>query len=99
MADTLYKSLSDKKEYKLIILSSGLEVLLISSTNRHRDVSAEKQKAAAALCVQAGSFGDDPECEGLAHFLEHMVFMGRLSKVVGSCVSSFSRFVFQFLPA
>uniref|UniRef100_H3BWC0 Nardilysin convertase n=1 Tax=Tetraodon nigroviridis TaxID=99883 RepID=H3BWC0_TETNG len=36
--------------------------------------NAEKQSA-AALCVGVGSFSD-PDDPGLAHFLEHMVFMG-----------------------
>ncbi|XP_034530735.1 nardilysin-like [Notolabrus celidotus] len=37
--------------------------------------SAEKQSA-AALCVGVGSFSDPSDLPGLAHFLEHMVFMG-----------------------
>ncbi|XP_074547358.1 nardilysin-like [Halichoeres trimaculatus] len=36
---------------------------------------ADKQSA-AALCVAAGSFSDPDDLPGLAHFLEHMVFMG-----------------------
>ncbi|XP_071486548.1 nardilysin-like [Diadema antillarum] len=32
--------------------------------------------AAAALCVGIGSFSDPDDIPGLAHFLEHMVFMG-----------------------
>eukprot|EP00055_Hartaetosiga_balthica_P004167 m.10400 g.10400 ORF g.10400 m.10400 type:complete len:1137 (+) comp3664_c0_seq1:89-3499(+) len=32
--------------------------------------------AAVALCVTVGTFQDPPEAPGLAHFLEHMVFMG-----------------------
>lgn len=32
--------------------------------------------AACALCVGVGSFSDPPDIPGLAHFLEHMVFMG-----------------------
>ncbi|KAL5720801.1 nardilysin [Ranunculus cassubicifolius] len=34
------------------------------------------KKAAAALCVGMGSFSDPFEAQGLAHFLEHMLFMG-----------------------
>nr|CDS24652.1 nardilysin [Echinococcus granulosus] len=36
----------------------------------------ESQKSAAALCVNVGYFSDPVEAQGLAHFLEHMVFMG-----------------------
>lgn len=32
--------------------------------------------AACALCIGVGSFSDPPDIPGLAHFLEHMVFMG-----------------------
>ncbi|PIN02720.1 Nardilysin [Handroanthus impetiginosus] len=35
-----------------------------------------QKKAAAALCVGMGSFADPYEAQGLAHFLEHMLFMG-----------------------
>ncbi|XP_051556043.1 nardilysin-like [Myxocyprinus asiaticus] len=36
---------------------------------------SEKQSA-AALCIGVGSFSDPNDLPGLAHFLEHMVFMG-----------------------
>ena len=35
-----------------------------------------ERMAAAALCINIGSFCDPPDLPGLAHFLEHMVFMG-----------------------
>ncbi|KAL6559607.1 hypothetical protein OROGR_004724 [Orobanche gracilis] len=35
-----------------------------------------QKKAAAAMCVGMGSFADPYEAQGLAHFLEHMLFMG-----------------------
>lgn len=34
------------------------------------------RNAAACLVVGAGSMYDPPECHGLAHFLEHLLFMG-----------------------
>lgn len=34
------------------------------------------EQAACGLCVGVGSFSDPPEIPGMAHFLEHMVFMG-----------------------
>ncbi|CAL8284270.1 unnamed protein product [Lota lota] len=42
---------------------------------RRRGKPSEKQSA-AALCVGVGSFSDPNNLPGLAHFLEHMVFMG-----------------------
>ncbi|KAK0597364.1 hypothetical protein LWI29_024553 [Acer saccharum] len=41
-----------------------------------RDSSSQTKKAAAAMCVGMGSFLDPVEAQGLAHFLEHMLFMG-----------------------
>ncbi|KAK2652999.1 hypothetical protein Ddye_012855 [Dipteronia dyeriana] len=41
-----------------------------------RDSSSQTKKAAAAMCVGMGSFLDPVEGQGLAHFLEHMLFMG-----------------------
>lgn len=34
------------------------------------------KNAAAAMCVGVGSMADPPDAPGLAHFLEHMLFMG-----------------------
>ena len=34
------------------------------------------RNAAAAMVVGVGTFFDPPECQGLAHFLEHLLFMG-----------------------
>ena len=48
---------SDLKEYRLLTLANGLEVLLVSSKElkRVRGVELSTCKAAAGLCVQAGS--------------------------------------------
>ena len=78
------KPKSDLKEYRLLTLpQSGLEALLVDSTklaNSRHDTSveslADSHKAAAAMCVCVGSFADPLEAQGMAHFLEHMVFMG-----------------------
>lgn len=51
-----------------IRLKNGLEAFLISSP--------QFQESAAALCVEAGSWEDPKEYPGMAHFLEHMLFMG-----------------------
>jgi nardilysin len=34
------------------------------------------RNAAAAMVVGVGSMSDPPECQGMAHFLEHLLFMG-----------------------
>ncbi|KAF6164742.1 hypothetical protein GIB67_040994 [Kingdonia uniflora] len=44
-------------------------------SKKNRGVS-ETKKAAVALCVGMGSFSDPIEVPGLAHILEHMLFMG-----------------------
>jgi len=51
-------------------LDNGLELLLIS------DPGAES--SAAAVAVGAGSWNDPAEFPGMAHFCEHMLFMGTL---------------------
>jgi insulysin len=62
------KSPLDLRHYKGLYLDNGLKVLLVS------DPVAEK--AAAALNVEVGSFNEQKDREGLAHFLEHMLFLG-----------------------
>ncbi len=62
------KSPNDDYQYRLLTLDNELEVLLISDP--------DTPKAAAALDVMVGS-GDNPAGRGgLAHFLEHMLFLG-----------------------
>ncbi|TNM95254.1 hypothetical protein fugu_016337 [Takifugu bimaculatus] len=44
--------------------------------SRQGDLAVGDDNSAAALCVGVGSFSDPDDLPGLAHFLEHMVFMG-----------------------
>ncbi|MQL84678.1 hypothetical protein Taro_017188 [Colocasia esculenta] len=62
----IVKPRTDKREYRRVVLSNFLEVLLISDP--------ETDKAAASMNVDVGSFCDPDGLEGLAHFLEHMLF-------------------------
>ncbi|GLQ29816.1 insulinase family protein [Litoribrevibacter albus] len=59
---------TDKKSYQYIELPNKLRVLLISDP--------ATDKAAAALDVHVGSLQDPENRQGLAHFLEHMLFLG-----------------------
>lgn len=61
-------SQQDQKEYRYLELDNELRVLLIS------DESADQ--AGASLDVHAGSLQDPKHRPGLAHFLEHMLFLG-----------------------
>lgn len=62
------KPLVDEREYRVVVLGNGLEALLVHD--------AETDKAAAALDVGVGAYWDPEELPGLAHFLEHLLFMG-----------------------
>lgn len=63
----LTPTLSERKTAK-IRLTNQLEAYLISDPGVHQ--------SAAALSVEAGSWQDPKEYPGMAHFLEHMLFMG-----------------------
>lgn len=65
----IQKSPSDKREYRGLRLPNGMEVVLISS-------DAPDVMGAVALSVNVGYFSDPPEVPGLAHFCEHMLFLG-----------------------
>lgn len=64
----LIKSPNDPRLYRAITLENQLQVVLIS------DPTAEK--SSAALSVDVGWLNDPKQQQGLAHLLEHMLFMG-----------------------
>lgn len=68
VADVVIKSPNDQRDYAHVTLDNGLRVLLISDP--------DADKSAAALVAFRGSFHDPDERPGLAHFLEHMLFIG-----------------------
>ncbi|MFT4725175.1 MAG: insulysin, partial [Colwellia sp.] len=72
----LKQSPNDNKQYKTLTLANGLRVLLV-----HNE---QTNKSAAALAVNIGHFSDPSNREGLAHFLEHMLFLGTKSYPDGS---------------
>ncbi|ANB12559.1 Ste23p [Sugiyamaella lignohabitans] len=68
VASNLEKPLLDERQYRVITLPNKLEALLIN------DVDTDK--ASAALDVNVGSYSDPNDLYGLAHFCEHLLFMG-----------------------
>lgn len=65
---TVRKSPNDDREYRYLVLDNALRVLLVAD--------AKTDKAAASLSVLRGSYHEPEEYPGLAHFLEHMLFIG-----------------------
>ncbi|WP_040551812.1 insulinase family protein [Rheinheimera nanhaiensis] len=59
---------NDNRAYKTLVLPNKLEVMLVS------DPLAEK--SAAALSVGVGLLQDPMSQQGMAHYLEHMLFLG-----------------------
>jgi len=59
---------NDTRNYRALTLDNGLEVLLVSDP--------QADKAAAAMNVDGGSTDNPDATPGLAHFLEHMLFLG-----------------------
>lgn len=64
----MHLSPNDNNQYRYITLDNALRVLLVQDD--------QAQKSAAALAVNVGHFDDPSDREGLAHFLEHMLFLG-----------------------
>ena len=69
------KSPGDKNIYDMFILENGIHCLLIQDNN-HNEEANDDTMAYCSLAVNVGSYNDPPKRPGLAHFLEHMIFMG-----------------------
>ena len=67
-AAEIERSPADTRDYRAITLDNGLEALLVSDP--------DTDKAAASLDVNVGAANDPADRPGLAHFLEHMLFLG-----------------------
>jgi protease-3 len=66
--DQLVISPNDQRDYRTLQLENSIEVILVS------DESVEK--SAAALSVSVGLLQDPMTQQGMAHYLEHMLFLG-----------------------
>ena len=65
---TIKKSISDDRNYKGGILDNNVKYILINDKNL--------TKSYVSVSINAGSYYNPKDYEGLAHFLEHMLFMG-----------------------
>ena len=59
---------TDKREYRVIELTNSIMVTLVSDRN--------SPTASSSFNVQVGSLSNPDDVLGLAHYLEHMLFMG-----------------------
>ncbi|XP_059607534.1 insulin-degrading enzyme [Phlebotomus argentipes] len=66
--DNIVKSPEDNRSYRGLLLSNDMKVLLVSDPTTER--------SAAAMAVDVGHLSDPDHIPGLAHFLEHMLFLG-----------------------
>ncbi|MCL1065217.1 insulinase family protein [Shewanella olleyana] len=66
--NTIVTSPNDHRQYRHIVLDNALRVLLV------KDKTATQ--AAASMTVSVGHFDDPTSRPGMAHFLEHMLFLG-----------------------
>jgi insulysin len=64
----ILKSPLDRRNYRGLLLSNGMKVILITDPNT--------TKSAASMAISAGSINDPDDMIGLAHFVEHMMFLG-----------------------
>ncbi|KAI5465829.1 Metalloenzyme, LuxS/M16 peptidase-like protein [Mariannaea sp. PMI_226] len=68
ITDRLEKPLLDDRDYRVVLLVNGIEALLVHDP--------ETDKASAALDVNVGNFSDEDDIPGMAHAVEHLLFMG-----------------------
>lgn len=59
---------NDESSYRRLVLDNGMKVLLLSDPKLN--------KSSASMAVAVGSLSDPKERQGMAHFLEHMLFLG-----------------------
>lgn len=64
----IIKSPNDHRRYQYLVLENGLSVLLVED--------GQASQAAASMAVNVGHFDDPISRPGMAHFLEHMLFLG-----------------------
>ena len=68
LADRLEAPELDDRSYRVIQLPNKLEALLVHDPNT--------DKASASVNVNVGNFSDADDMPGMAHAVEHLLFMG-----------------------
>jgi insulysin len=69
------KSERDENDYETFTLENGLQCLLVQDNNS-KELAKGGNLASISLAVNCGCLNDPLRRQGLAHFLEHMIFMG-----------------------
>ncbi|MGL4938237.1 insulinase family protein [Shewanella sp.] len=67
-SQSIYQSPNDHRQYRYLVLDNALRVLLVEDP--------DASQAAASMAVGVGHFDDPISRPGMAHFLEHMLFLG-----------------------
>jgi insulysin len=70
----IIKSNQDTRNYHHFTLKNKLECLIIEDPGNF--IKLETEKSACSLDVFCGSLDEPEDAPGVAHFLEHMLFMG-----------------------
>ncbi len=78
---SIEKSSIDKRSYRHVTLANNMGCLLVSDP--------DTEKSSACCDVLVGSMSDPSDVPGLAHFLEHMLFLGTEKYPVENAYSSF----------
>lgn len=68
VTDQLEKPSLDNRSYRVIRLPNQLEALLVHDP--------DTDKASASVNVKVGNFSDEDDMPGMAHAVEHLLFMG-----------------------
>lgn len=80
ITDRLERPETDDRHYRVIQLENQLEALLVHDPNT--------DKASASVSVDVGSLSDADDMPGMAHAVEHLLFMG--TKKVGLEMAGYS---------
>lgn len=68
ISESIITSPNDHRLYQYLTLENNLRVLLVEDN--------QASQAAASMAVNVGHFDDPQDRAGMAHFLEHMLFLG-----------------------